>query len=74
MQRSFAGRANCKAAMDDFGSAIASMDDAIELDGKNAAYFKQRGNFNYQLKNKERACSDWKTAVQLGDLKAKIFH
>jgi hypothetical protein len=57
--------------MDDFGAAIADMDEAIELDGKNAAYYKQRGNFHYQLKDKDKACGDWKQAVQLGDVKAK---
>jgi len=57
--------------MDDFGAALADMDDAIELDGKKASYFKQRGNFHYQLKDKDKACADWNKAVQLGDTKAK---
>jgi hypothetical protein len=47
------------------------MDEAIRIDAKNASYYKQRGNFYYQLKEKDKACFDWRRAVEFGDDKAR---
>ena len=64
-------RATCKAELDDYGAGVSDMDEAIRLDAKNASFYKQRGNFYYQLKEKEKACFDWRRAVEFGDEKAR---
>ncbi|MFN8886722.1 MAG: hypothetical protein ACK5WF_04620, partial [Cyclobacteriaceae bacterium] len=66
------GRANCKAELGDIGAGIADLDEAILINPKEVSYVKQRGNFHYQLGNKNEACADWKKAVELGDAKAKF--
>jgi len=47
------------------------MDEAIRIEPKNAMYYKQRGNFYYQLKDNTKACFDWRKAVEFGDAKAR---
>ena len=64
-------RATCKSQLDDYGAGVSDMDEAIRIDAKNASYYKQRGNFYYQLKEKEKACFDWRRAVEFGDEKAR---
>jgi tetratricopeptide (TPR) repeat protein len=70
--QAYYNRATCKSELDDFGAGVSDMDEAIRVDSKNAAYYKQRGNFYYQLKNKEKACFDWRRAVEFGDTKARF--
>ena len=53
--------------------AVADMDEAIKWDSKNATYDKVRANFYYQMKNKDKACFDWRKAVEFGDEKARFF-
>jgi tetratricopeptide (TPR) repeat protein len=65
-------RATCKAGINDYGAGVSDMDDAIRVDPKNAMYYKQRGNFYYQMQNKEKACFDWRRAVEFGDAKARF--
>ena len=65
-------RATCKSQMDDFGAGISDMDEAIRIEPKNATYYKQRGNFYYQLKDNTKACFDWRKAVEYGDAKARF--
>ena len=48
------------------------MDEAIRIEPKNATYYKQRGNFYYQLKDNNKACFDWRKAVEFGDAKARF--
>ncbi len=65
-------RASCKAYLGDFGAAVSDMDEAIRLDPRNAAYYKQRGNFYYRLNQKDKACFDWRKSVEHGDPKARF--
>jgi tetratricopeptide (TPR) repeat protein len=65
-------RANCRAALNDYGAGISDMDDAIRCEPKNAMYYKQRGNLYYHEQNKEKACFDWRRAVEFGDQKARF--
>ena len=64
--------ANCKAEMDDIGAGISDLDDAIRIEPKNASYYKLRGNFYYQLNETDKACFDWRKAVEFGDSKARF--
>lgn len=64
-------RANCKAELGDPGAAISDLDEAIRVEPKNASYYKMRGNLYYQLQQKDKACFDWRKAVELGDAKAR---
>src|SRR5690606_32156287 len=65
-------RANCRAGLDDHGAGISDLDEAIKLEPKNASYYKQRGNFYYQIQQRDKACFDWRKAVELGDAKARF--
>src|SRR5690606_21328598 len=65
-------RATCKAAFDDYGAGVSDMDEAIRIDPKNASYYKQRVNFYYRMKEKDKACFDWRKAVEFGDAKARF--
>ncbi len=66
------GRANSKARKGDLAAGIADLDKAIDLDRSNATYYKVRANFYYQMKNKDKACFDWRKAVEFGDEKARF--
>ncbi|MFZ1809483.1 MAG: tetratricopeptide repeat protein [Cyclobacteriaceae bacterium] len=66
------GRGNSKALKGDTAAAIHDLDKAIDLDSDNATYYKVRANFHYQLKNKDKACFDWRKAVEFGDQKARF--
>ncbi len=68
----FYGRANCKGRTGDHASAVADLDESIKLDAKNPSYYKARGNYFYQMKNKDKACFDWRKAVEFGDEKARF--
>ena len=48
------------------------MDEAIRVDSKNASYYKLRGNYYYQINDREKACFDWRKAVEYGDAKARF--
>jgi hypothetical protein len=48
------------------------MDEAIRIEPKNASFYKQRGNFYYQMQQKDKACFDWRKAVEYGDPKARF--
>ena len=50
-----------------YGSALADLNHAIELDDQNSAYFGLRGTLKYQLEDKTGACGDWKVAEMLGE-------
>ena len=65
-------RATCKSQLDDIGAGVSDMDEAIRIEPKNAMYYKQRGNFYYQLKENAKACFDWRKAVEFGDEKARF--
>jgi len=66
------GRGNSKALKGETAAAINDIDKAIELDSNNAIYYKVRANFHYQMKNKEKACFDWRKAGEYGDQKARF--
>ncbi len=57
MRLAYYNRANCKANMDDYGAGISDMDDAIKIEPKNASFYKQRGNFHYQLTDRKKPAS-----------------
>ena len=65
-------RANCRAELGDPGAGISDLDEAIRIEPKNASYYKQRGNFYYQIEQKDKACFDWRRAVEFGDAKARF--
>lgn len=66
------GRSNSKARKGDIREAITDLDEAIKIDPENATYYKVRANFHYQMKNKDKACFDWRKAVEYGDEKARF--
>ncbi len=66
------GRAYSKSMKGEAGGAIADLDKAISLNGADAAFYKLRANLYYQMKNKDKACFDWRKAVEFGDEKARF--
>jgi tetratricopeptide (TPR) repeat protein len=64
-------RATCKCGVGRLRRRTSDMDEAIRIDAKTHPFTNQRGNFYYQLKEKEKACFDWRRAVEFGDEKAR---
>ncbi len=65
--------ANMKQALGDLEAAKYNLDKALSFDLKNITFLRGRGNINYQLKNTEGACTDWKLAGSLGDKKSDFY-
>ena len=54
-----------------FEGAVADMTAAIVKDGKNPIYLRQRGDFLFEMKQRDKACADWRKAAALGDTTSK---
>jgi Flp pilus assembly protein TadD len=53
-----------------YDKAISDFNRAIEINPRNATVYENRGIAYESLGDKEKACSDWKRACQLGSCKA----
>ena len=63
-------RARCKEALTDYQGAIDDYTKSIDEYGKNPDSYFHRGEIYYKLNQKDKACSDWSKAGELGEAKA----
>lgn len=52
---------------------LQSINRAIALNRKEAAYFRMRANFNYELKNYQQALKDYSRSIQLNPKNASTY-
>ena len=63
----YALRAFTLEELNQYKKAVLDYDKAIELDETDYRMFYDRGNAYLKLENIEKACSDWKIAIEKGD-------
>ena len=65
--------ANSMVSVGNVGGALEPIDQAIQLNASDPAYFKVKGNILYRIGKEDDACSFWKKAVDMGDGKSSFY-
>ena len=66
----YEARANCKEELTDYQGAIDDYTKSIDENWKNPSSYFHRGEIYYKLNQKDKACSDWSKAGELGEAEA----
>jgi tetratricopeptide (TPR) repeat protein/S1-C subfamily serine protease len=71
--QALSGRATARFSAGNKKGALEDIDNAIQLDPKNSAFYINRGSFRYADGNKQGALSDFKTALKLGSTNINMY-